>query len=66
MKKSMALLATLLTTSMLTAQETQGIMQSSGKFYVVIAVVLAMFIGILIFLFILEKKLSNLERQIQD
>lgn len=43
---------------------TTNIMQSSGKIYVVLATVLATFIGILIFLIIIERKLSNLERQI--
>lgn len=37
-----------------------------GKIYVVVAVIVAMFIGIVLFLIFLERKLSKLENQIID
>ncbi len=48
------------------AQESQSMMESNGKIYVVLATVLAIYIGIMIFLLLIERKLSNLERQIKD
>ena len=39
-------------------------MQSIGKIYVVVAVIITIFIGIIIYLFSLERKVKNLEQQI--
>lgn len=39
-------------------------MESAGKIYVVIAVILIIFIGIVLFLFRLDRKLTKLEYQI--
>ena len=51
----------------LNAQSTNpDFMHSIGKIYVVVAVLVAMFIGILIFLFYLERKLTKLESQIEE
>lgn len=41
-------------------------MRSTGKIYVVVAVIIAMFIGIIIFLLSLERKLTKLENQITN
>lgn len=41
-------------------------MHSIGKVYVVVAVLAAIFIGIIIFLFYLERKLTKLESQIEE
>ncbi|MCB0618842.1 MAG: CcmD family protein [Saprospiraceae bacterium] len=41
-------------------------MHSIGKIYVVLAVVLAIFIAIILFLVFLERKLTKLENQIQQ
>lgn len=41
-------------------------MRSIGKIYVVVAVILAIFIGIVIFLVYLDRKLTKLENQIKD
>lgn len=49
-----------------TAQAETDVMESSGKIYVVLATVLAIYAGIMIFLAIIERKLSNLERQIKE
>jgi CcmD family protein len=41
-------------------------MRSIGKIYVVVAVIIAIFIGIVLFLIYLDRKLTKLENQIKD
>ncbi len=41
-------------------------MRSLGKMYVVVAVIAAIFIGIVLFLIYLDRKLTKLENQIKD
>lgn len=41
-------------------------MRSTGKIYVVVAVLVAIFVGILAFLVYLERKVTKLETQIND
>ncbi|MEL6923729.1 MAG: CcmD family protein [Bacteroidota bacterium] len=41
-------------------------MRSTGKIYVVVAVIAAVFIGIVIFLIFLERKLTKLENQVDS
>ena len=41
-------------------------MRSIGKIYVVVAVIIAIFIGIVLFLIYLDRKLTKLENQIND
>ena len=41
-------------------------MRSIGKMYVVVAVIVAIFIGIVIYLFALDRKITKLENQIID
>ncbi len=41
-------------------------MHSTGKIYVVVAVLVAIFIGIILFLVYLERKLTKLESLIED
>jgi len=41
-------------------------MRSLGKMYVVIAVIIAIFIGIVIFLIFLDRRLSKLEQNYND
>ena len=48
------------------AQAETSVMESSGKIFVVLATVLAIYVGIMIFLVIIERKLSSLERQINE
>lgn len=43
-----------------------NLLQSDGKFYSVIAVVVILFLGILLYLWRLEKKLNLIEIQIRD
>ncbi|MFT4762188.1 MAG: CcmD family protein [Paraglaciecola sp.] len=61
-------LAILFSTTQLLAQTADGgdFMRSIGKMYVVVAVLVAMFIGIVFYLISLDRKLTKLENQIQD
>ncbi len=60
-------LFTLLPFSFLLAQqEDTDFMRSMGKMYVVVAVIAAIFIGIVIFLVYLDRKLTKLESQINQ
>ncbi len=53
--------------SSITAQSSNpDFMQSIGKIYVVVAVIITIFIGIVLYLFSLQKKIKNLEDQIKD
>lgn len=44
----------------------EDFMRSIGKMYVVVAVIVAVFIGIIAFLIYLDRKLTKLENQIKD
>jgi CcmD family protein len=58
--------SSLATTSTLSAQSNDvDFMRSTGKIYVVVAVILAIFIGIVLFLIYLDRKLTKLENQIK-
>ena len=48
------------------AQAGEDFMRSTGKIYVVVAVIIAIFIGIVAFLMYLDKKLTKLENQIKE
>lgn len=50
----------------LLAQTDADFMRSMGKMYVVVAVIVAIFIGIVIYLFSLDRKIKKLEDQIID
>lgn len=41
-------------------------MRSEGKIYVVVGVIMLLFVGILIYLFSIDKKLRKLEDQLQN
>lgn len=62
---SILLLLILPFTSLL-AQTDPDFMRSMGKMYVVVAVIVAIFIGIVIYLFSMDRKLTKLENQIID
>lgn len=70
MKKTIfsIILMTALSTNLLLAQTAGGedFMRSIGKIYVVVAVLVSMFIGIVIYLISLDRKLTKLENQIKD
>jgi len=46
--------------------ENTDFIRSTGKIYVVVALIASVFIGIVFFMVYLERKLTNLENQIKD
>jgi uncharacterized membrane protein len=68
MKKAILILIFSVLHFALLAQDTQpemaDVMRSNGKIYVVVAVLGVILLGIITYLFILDKKLSKLEKQI--
>ena len=67
MKKITPVLSLLfLLTPVLAHAENPDFFRSIGKIYVVVAVVLAVFLGILFFLIYLDRKITKLENQIKD
>lgn len=67
MKKLLIVLFSILWTIDLSAQTgSPDFMHSTGKIYVVIAVLVAIFLGIIGFLVYLERKLTKLESLIED
>ncbi|MEM1325906.1 MAG: CcmD family protein [Bacteroidota bacterium] len=67
MKKVTFLLALLMTSMTAFAQAAAtDFMRSTGKIYVVVAVIVVVFLGIVAFLIYLDRKLTKLERQIND
>lgn len=69
MRRNLAIgLVTLLSFSSLPAQAETGsdFMRSMGKMYVVVAVIVAVFIGLVLFLIYLDRRLTKLEDQIDD
>ena len=68
MKHKLSLAVTLLFVSLFTwAQERQvemaDTMRSNGKIYVVVAVILTIFAGIILYLIRLDRKITKLEKQ---
>ena len=70
MKTFYSLLTTLLflfTSNNLLAQSgSTDFMRSMGKMYVVVAVILTIFIGIVLFLVFLDRRLTKIENQIKE
>ncbi len=69
MKKAKLLFLSLLTFLCVDLQaqsENPDFARSIGKIYVVVAVILAIFIGIVVFLIYLDRKLTKLENQINN
>lgn len=63
----LSLVALFLSYPMLLAQSNDSdFMRSIGKIYVVVAVIVALFIGIVVFLVYLDRKLTKLEDQINE
>jgi len=56
----------LLTNELAAQSESTDFLHSTGKIYVVIAVIVAIFIGIIAFLIYLERKLTKLESLLED
>ncbi len=49
-----------------TSVEMADVMRSNGKIYVVLAVVLIVFIGFILYLIHLDRKISKLEKEIEE
>ena len=66
-KKACATLSLLvLPLPFLLAQEDTDFMRSMGKMYVVVGVIAAIFLGIVVYLILLDRKLTKLEDQIKN
>lgn len=69
MKKFLGLISFLLLSIFSFAQETVEMadsMRADGKIYVVIAVLLIIFTGIVIYLVMLDRKISKIEKELKD
>jgi len=53
-------------TPLLAQAESSDFFRSIGKIYVVVAVIVAIFLGIVVFLIYLDRKLTKLENQIKE
>ena len=66
MKKITLISSLLLVCNILFAQaDNNDFMRSIGKIYVVVAVIVMVFIGVVLFLFYLDRKLTKIENQIK-
>ncbi len=65
-KYSVLLLLALLNTFPLWAASGDDFMRSMGKMYVVVAVIVASFVGMVFYLIRLDNKLTKLEHQIKE
>jgi len=63
---SFLLLQILLINSTYAQTTNPDFMQSIGKIYVVVAVIITIFIGIIIYLFSLDRKIKHLENQLSN
>lgn len=69
MKRLFTLLLATLSPALLSAQgqaEMADTMRSNGKIYVVVAIVLTILIGLVIYLVILDRKISRIEKQLKS
>jgi len=65
MRKTTLSFLLLLSANLLLAQGSESdFFRNIGKIYVVVAIIVATFIGIALFLFYMERKVSRLEREI--
>ena len=70
MKRFYSLITTLLflliNNNLLAQTESTDFMRSMGKMYVVVAVIITIFIGIVLFLVFLDRRLTKIENQIKE
>ena len=68
MKKSVLTLLSLLMMTLPVFAEGQDpdFMRSMGKMYVVVAVIVSMFIGMVIFMIYMERRISQLEKEMEE
>lgn len=70
-KKLLAFFFLLMNVLLASAQETAAIdmadtMRSNGKIYVVVAVIVIIFTGLIIFLITIDRKVKKLEKQMEE
>lgn len=66
-KQAISLSTFLLLSQLLMAQGSEtDFFRNTGKIYVVVAIIVATFLGIVFFLIYLDRKISRLEREIKD
>ncbi|MBT1704587.1 CcmD family protein [Chryseosolibacter indicus] len=67
-KALLSLLLTFLITFSSQGQDAEmaDVMRSEGKIYVVVAIILLVLAGLILYLFLLDKKVTNLERMINE
>jgi CcmD family protein len=65
-KHFLTILALLLIATMAQANDTGDFMRETGKIYVVVAVIVVIFAGVALYLWRLDRRLSQLEHQIKD
>jgi len=63
---SLLLLSLAILPQLVAQNNEQDFMRSIGKIYVVVAVIIAVFLGIVFFLFYLDRRLTKLENQINE
>ncbi|MEM1220932.1 MAG: CcmD family protein [Bacteroidota bacterium] len=66
MKKFLLTILACLPSLLIHAQSDPDFMRSTGKIYVVVAVIVAVFIGLVFFLLYLDRRLTKLENQTKD
>lgn len=60
------LLSTLALPSMAQDAEMADVMRSNGKIYVIVAIVLIVLVGLIAYLFLLDRKVGNLEKRLNE
>lgn len=64
MKRLLAsLIAVLFSSSVFAQTETETLFRQSGKIYVVVAIVSLIFLGIIIYLIMMDRRISKLEKE---
>ena len=68
MKKSLSLLVLFFSAFLCSAQEVEMAdnMRSEGKIYVVVAVLLVILAGLFLYLFLLDRKATRLEKKVEE
>jgi CcmD family protein len=68
MKKFLYLFLLMTTSLIANAQDAEmaDVMRSNGKIYVVVAIVLIVLVGLISYLFLLDRKISKLEKQLNE
>jgi multisubunit Na+/H+ antiporter MnhB subunit len=68
MKKFLSLFLLMIITTIANAQEAEmaDVMRSNGKIYVVVGIILIILIGLITYLFMLDRKITKLENKLTD